>query len=260
MSAAERGACDSLSFQVSQSDAWEVGLACGGEIHVWVESITPARAALLDELIDLVHRRLPVTWTRRLGDVGKLVPPDAEWHFGHHSGWLDPAGTQTHFAQGFPPSPLLYIVGAVHIAQLLAPMASLAGLDVRVLDHRRGFATSARFPNSTLLVQRPWRALRDARLDEYTAVVTLTHHPSIDDPALVEALTSSAFYVAALGSRKTQAQRLQRLADLGVDPCGLARLHGPAGLDLGATSPGEIAVSVLAQLVAALRGGSALTV
>lgn len=259
VSASAQGMTLPLHFNVSQAAAWEVGLACGGEIDVWVEPLSSLRLALLAELVELMQQRRPVAWVRRLGDVGELTPPDPLWGFTQGGGWMGGSAADPTFTQGFLPSPQLYIVGAVHIAQLLAPMAALAGIDACVVDHRRGFATQTRFPDTPLVVERPWRALREARLDEHSAVVTLTHHPDIDDPALVEALRSPAFYVAALGSRKTQAQRLQRLADFGVDEGGLARLHGPAGLDLGATSPGEIAVAVLAQLVAALRGGSVLT-
>jgi xanthine dehydrogenase accessory factor len=158
------------------------------------------------------------------------------------------------FVQARVPDPRLIIVGAVHIAQALAPMAALAGYHVIVIDPRRAFATTERFPGVTLRHDWPDEALDAIRLDERSAVVTLTHDPKIDDPALDRALRSRAFYIGALGSKKTHAARLHRLSEAGFDEAALARIHGPAGLAIGAKSPAEIAVSVLAQLTAARHG------
>jgi xanthine dehydrogenase accessory factor len=157
------------------------------------------------------------------------------------------------FLRPFNPPLRLMIVGAVHIAQSLAPMAALCGYAVTVTDPRRAWATEARFPAVDLVRGWPEDLLKRDPPDRRTAVVVLTHDPKIDDPALVEALRSEAFYVAALGSRKTHAGRVERLLPLlGEEP--LARLAAPAGLDIGAISPAEIAVSVLAQMTLALRG------
>ena len=158
------------------------------------------------------------------------------------------------FVQARVPDPRVIIVGAVHITQALAPMAALAGYDVIVVDPRRAFATAERFPGMTLRHDWPDEALDAIRLDERSAVVTLTHDPKIDDPALDRALRSRAFYIGALGSKKTHAARLHRLSEAGFDEAALARIHGPAGLAIGAKSPAEIAVSVLAQLTAARHG------
>jgi xanthine dehydrogenase accessory factor len=158
------------------------------------------------------------------------------------------------FVQARVPSPRLVIVGAVHITQALAPMAALAGYEVIVIDPRRAFATEARFPGMVLRHDWPDEALDELGLDARSAVVTLTHDPKIDDPALDRALKSPAFYIGALGSKKTHAGRLQRLSEAGFDGAALARIHGPAGLSIGAKSPAEIAVSVLAQLTAARHG------
>jgi xanthine dehydrogenase accessory factor len=158
------------------------------------------------------------------------------------------------FVQARVPDPRLIIVGAVHITQALAPMAALAGYDVIVVDPRSAFATAERFPGVTLRHDWPDEALDAIRLDESSAVVTLTHDPKIDDPALDRALRSRAFYIGALGSKKTHAARLHRLSEAGFDEVALARIHGPAGLAIGAKSPAEIAVSVLAQLTAARHG------
>jgi xanthine dehydrogenase accessory factor len=158
------------------------------------------------------------------------------------------------FVQARVPSPRLVIGGAVHITQALAPMAALAGYEVIVVDPRRAFATAERFPGLTLRHDWPDEAIDAIRLDESSAVVTLTHDPKLDDPALDRALQSKAFYIGSLGSKKTHAARLQRLSEAGFDQAALARIHGPAGLAIGAKSPAEIAVSVLAQLTAARHG------
>lgn len=152
-----------------------------------------------------------------------------------------------------PPLRLL-LVGAVHIAHPLAAMAQLAGFAVTIVDPRRAFATPERFPGLELVVRWPDEALRALAPDARTAVVTLTHDPKLDDPALEVALATPAFYLGCLGSRKTHATRLERLRAAGFAEDALGRLHGPVGLAIGARSPAEIAVSILAQIVAALRG------
>lgn len=157
------------------------------------------------------------------------------------------------FVQVHNPAPRLIIVGAVHISQTLAPMAAMAGYAVTVVDPRRSFATEDRFPGVTLSGDWPDEAMERLAPDVRTAVVTLTHDPKLDDPALSAALRSPAFYIGALGSKKTHGARLGRLTRAGFSESDLARIHGPAGLDIGAKSPAEIAVSVLAQLTAARR-------
>ena len=158
------------------------------------------------------------------------------------------------FVQARVPDPRLVIVGAVHITQALAPMAALAGYEVIVVDPRRAFATAERFPGMTLRHDWPDEALDEIKLDARSAVVTLTHDPKLDDPALDRALRSHAFYIGSLGSKKTHAARLHRLSEAGFDEAALARIHGPAGLAIGAKSPAEIAISVLAQMTAARHG------
>ena len=157
------------------------------------------------------------------------------------------------FLQVFNPPLRLMVIGAVHIAQALAPMASLAGYHVTVVDPRRAFATDSRFPDVAMTQDWPDEAMTALAPDRRTAVVALTHDPKLDDPGLDVALRSEAFYIAALGSRRTHAGRLERLAELGHDAATLARIHGPAGLDIGAVSPAEIAVSVMAEMTRALR-------
>ena len=149
--------------------------------------------------------------------------------------------------------PRLIVVGAVHIAQALVPMARIAGFEVTVLDPREGFATADRFPGAALVKEWPDDVMRALRPDDRTGVVALTHDPKIDDPALIAALRSGAFYIGALGSRKTQGARRERLAALGFAAADLERIHGPVGLPIGARTPEEIAVAVLAQVIEALR-------
>ncbi len=157
------------------------------------------------------------------------------------------------FIQIFNPPLRLIVVGAVHIAQTLVPMASLTGYDVTVVDPRRAFASDARFPGVEVRTDWPDEALEELKPDARTAVVTLTHDPKLDDPALDLALRSDAFYIAALGSKRTHAGRLERLGALGHDQSTLARIHGPAGLEIGAVSPAEIALSVMAEMTRVLR-------
>ena len=147
----------------------------------------------------------------------------------------------------------MIIVGAVHIAQPLARMASLAGYDVTVVDPRRSFATDDRFPDVTLMGGWPDEAMNELHPDRRTAVVTLTHDPKLDDPALVVALRSEAFYIGSLGSRRTHAARLDRLREEGFGDIEMARIHGPVGISIGAKLPSEIAVSILAQVTDVLR-------
>jgi xanthine dehydrogenase accessory factor len=157
------------------------------------------------------------------------------------------------FIQVFNPPLRLMVIGAVHIAQSLVPIASLAGYDVTVIDPRRAFASDARFPGVNVRQDWPDEALEELQPDARTAVVTLTHDPKLDDPALDVALRSDAFYIAALGSRRTHAARLERLGALGHDAPTLGRIHGPAGLPIGAVSPAEVAIAVVAEMTRVLR-------
>lgn len=160
------------------------------------------------------------------------------------------------FVQVHNPPPRLIIVGAVHIAQALAPMAAIANYEVSIIDPRGAFATAARFPGVYLNDDWPDEAMLALAPDTQTAVVTLTHDPKLDDPALMVALRSAAFYITSLGSRRTQAKRVERLTAAGMEAENLGRLHAPAGLDIGAKSPAEIAVSIMAQMTAARHSRS----
>ncbi|WP_454018354.1 XdhC family protein [Azospirillum sp. Marseille-Q6669] len=161
------------------------------------------------------------------------------------------------FVQTHNPPLRLLVVGAVHIAQALAPLAALTGYAVTVIDPRGSFATESRFPGVSLHDAWPDEALSALAIDNRTAVVTLTHDPKLDDPALLVALRSPAFYVGSLGSKRTHAKRLERLKERGMTDAELARIHAPVGLDIGAVTPAEIALSVMAQITAVRRKAGA---
>jgi xanthine dehydrogenase accessory factor len=151
------------------------------------------------------------------------------------------------------PPPRLVVIGAVHISQALAPMAKLAGFDLTIVDPRTAFATPERFAGVPLIAEWPEDALPRLHLDAFTGLVALTHDPKIDDGAIVAALRAGCFYVGALGSRKTHGRRIERLRQAGVEEAGLARIRAPIGMPIGAQSPAEIAVAILAEIIATLR-------
>jgi xanthine dehydrogenase accessory factor len=199
----------------------------------------------------------------RLPDGAQVIVPDPEYPdlaaparqalLAEKSGTVM-VGNATWFLQAYNPPARLVIVGAVHIAQALVPLAAQLAYGIVVVDPRRAFATDERFPNVTVSSDWPDDAMDALRPDQRTAVVTLTHDPKLDDPALDRALKSEAFFIGALGSRKTHAARLQRLRELGHDETSLARIRGPVGLNIAAVSAPEIALSILAQIVAVRRG------
>jgi len=163
-------------------------------------------------------------------------------------------GNEEWFLHAYNPPMRLIIVGAVHIAQALVPIAAQLGLAMVVVDPRRSFASDERFPNVSISTEWPDDALDALAPDSRSAVVTLTHDPKLDDPALDRALRSKAFYIGALGSRRTHAARLGRLRELGHDDAAMARIRGPVGLNIEAVTAPEIALSILAELVGVHRG------
>jgi xanthine dehydrogenase accessory factor len=261
------GAPRPLEFGVTDERAWEVGLACGGSIQLWVERVD--RELLARVLADLRAKRPAVLATSLETGRSTLLHPfdpsepgDVVLRDAARAAAVADRAGPIETAEGtvllrvFNPPVRVVIVGAVHIAQALAPMVQLCGHDVLVVDPRRSWATPERFRGVPLVAAWPGGALAGA-LDRRTALVALTHDPKIDDPALAAGLRSEAFYLGALGSKKTQAARRERLAAMGFDAAALSRIHGPVGLGIGARSPGEIAVSVLAEVVARLRGADA---
>jgi xanthine dehydrogenase accessory factor len=176
-----------------------------------------------------------VSAARRAMDIGKSETVDI--------------GGAKIFLNVYVPPPRLIIVGAVHIAQSLAPMAAMLEFDVTVVDPRGAWATTQRFPGVKVIKDWADEAFQSMGLDVSTAVVTLTHDPKLDDPALESALKSDVFYIGALGSKRTHAKRKERLAEVGITDEMFARIHGPVGLNIGAKSPAEIAVSILGQII-----------
>jgi LAO/AO transport system ATPase len=250
-----------LEFGVSDARAWEVGLACGGKVQVYVQRV---EADIFDPLMAERAARRAVAVVTRLADGAQALIGD-----GAVSGGLtlsdeqraeaaqllrsDKCGVLASsdgalFARSYAQAPRMVIVGAVHVTQALAPMAAMAGFAVTVVDPRRAFATAERLPGVTVSTEWPDEALARLAPDAQTAVVTLSHDPKLDDPALIAALKSQSFYIGALGSKRTHAARVERLTAEGLGT-ELHRIHAPVGLDLGGRSPAEIAVSILAQVI-----------
>jgi len=212
------------------------------------------RAAILVTGLDDGSHRLVMRGDVASGDLvsGDLGAAIGKAFLTGKSGVVEADGARV-FLNVHLPAPRMVIIGAVHISQALAPMAAMTGFDVRVIDPRTAFATEDRFAGVDLVADWPEDALRDRPLDAFTALVAVTHDPKIDDWPLVSALDAGAFYVGALGSRKTHAKRVERLAQAGLSQEQIARIAAPIGLDIGAQSPEEIAVAILAQTIAALR-------
>ena len=252
--AIQSGRPEVLEFGVADEEAFAVGLACGGTIRVLVEPVAAMGEDRLAAIVQARSERRSVGYRVNLSSWERSVlsPSDAADRF-----LSDRSGTDGDVLTVIHSAPLrLVVVGAVHIAQPLVQMARLAGFDPVVIDPREAFASEARFPETDLRTGWPDEEMTTVAPDHRTAVVTLTHDPKLDDPALRVALASDAFYVGALGSTRTHAKRLTRLGEAGLGDQ-VHRLHAPVGLDIGAASPAEIAVSILAEIVGVLRGGSA---
>ncbi|HET8542033.1 MAG TPA: XdhC/CoxI family protein [Anaeromyxobacter sp.] len=254
-----------LAFGVPDERAFAVGLACGGTIRVHVQRL--GADAPLAPLLSAIAARRPVVLATDLARGGlRLLDPLAAdaaapaelaaaaraFAERDEAGTVDVTGG-AWFLRPFQPAIRVVVCGAVHVAQPLVPMIRLAGWDAVLIDPRPAFATGERFPGARIVCAWPGEALAEIGLDRRAAVVTLTHDPKLDDPALAAALRSEAFYVGALGSRKTQAARAERLRAMGLADAEVARIHAPVGLPIGARSAAEIAVSIVAEIVAALR-------
>ena len=255
LEAIEDGAARMLEYGVADGDAFAVGLACGGTIRVLVQPVGGALPkGVLADLVEVRGARRP---------AALVSPPDSPPRLelsGHEDRFrMDRSGfaeDEATFVAIHNPPLRLIVVGAVHIAQALVPMARQVGYDPVVIDPRTAFASADRFPGVTLLDEWPDDGVRALGLDARTALVLLTHDPKLDDPALAEALRSDVFYIGALGSSRTHAKRLERMAEAGFSQADLARIHGPVGLDIGAAGPAEIALSILAQMTQVLRRGA----
>jgi len=263
--AMEEGTCRLLEFGVSDDDAFAVGLACGGTIRVFVEPVgigegvplatlralvearaERARTVLATDLETRERRILALCDDDALTDAARLAAD------GDRSGFAEVEGRRWFLSVHNPPLRMA-IVGAAHIAQPLSRMAAMTGFDVTVIDPRESFSSEARFPGMALSRDWPDAAMGDFAPDTRSAVVCLSHDPKIDDPGLHVALRSQAFYIGALGSKRTSAKRADRLTETGFTGEQIARIDAPVGLDIGAKSPAEIAVSIMARIVESLR-------
>ncbi len=265
-----------LKFGVADETAWQVGLACGGRIEVFVQALDPeifdlwkARllsnrpfsvASLIDGPAGLLGKAMLVSQdsvqlslgqgldelciekSRLALAEGRSQPVELAWQ----------AGSARVFVEVVKPTPTLIMVGGVHIAIALTALAKTLGFHTLVIDPRRAFGNAARFPDVDRLIQSwPEEAFSQIEISSSDAVVMLTHDPKIDDPALKRVLNSPAFYIGALGSRATHAKRRRRLLANGVTSAQMERLHAPIGLDIGAESPEEVALAIIAEIVTA---------
>ena len=243
-----------LDYGVSDDEAFAVGLACGGQIKVLVEPVGAViPAALLDDLVALRARGEPVAYVTQLSAPAPRLAGRAEFpdRFRMDQSGIEEDG-DTFVAVHNPPLRMI-IVGAVHIAQHLVPMARACGYAPIVVDPRPAFASPDRFADARIVDDWPDAAMQALAPDMRSAVVTLTHDPKLDDPAIRAALASEAFYIGCLGSTRTHAKRVARLEEAGFAPDQIARLHAPVGLDIGGRHPAEIAVSIMAEVTQVLR-------
>lgn len=240
-----------LEFGVSDDEAFAVGLACGGRIKVWVEPVA-AMGALLEEVVVARAERRAVAYCVNVETGAREVV-----HDGHEDRLrADKSGMDGDvFVHIHNPRLRMIVVGAVHIAQALVPMARMAGYDPVIVDPRPAFGAQARFPGETIVEDWPDEALDALGLDSRTCVVTLTHDPKLDDPAIERTLRSDAFYLGCLGSKRTHSKRVARLEEAGFSDAEIGLIHAPVGLPIGGRGPGEIAVSIMAQVTQVLRQG-----
>lgn len=254
LEAMEDGQARLLEYGVSDDEAFAVGLACGGRIRVMVEPVGGAMPVdVLEGLVTAREDRRAVGYVVDLDGNARILSGDFADRFRLDRSGVEPDG-RTFVAVHNPPLRMI-VVGGVHIAQHLLPMARACGYDPLLVDPRPAFGSPERFPDVTIADDWPDDALANAGLDARTAVVTLTHDPKLDDPAIRAALTTPVFYIGCLGSTRTHAKRVARLQDAGFDATQIARLHAPVGLDIGGRSPAEIAVSIMAQITQRLRKG-----
>lgn len=259
LDALENGQSRVLEYGVTDDDAFAVGLACGGTIRIMVEPIDtgngPGRA-IIQELVrertarnPMVYAVNPVTWDRRFVAGDDVLREAAEAAL-----VSDKSGFEGDWFLGVHNPPLrMIVVGAVHIAQPLLIMAREAGYDPYLIDPREAFGAAHRFPDQAISNDWPDEAIEAYGIDARTALITLSHDPKIDDPALVTALGSDAFYIGALGSKRTHAKRVSRLEEADIAPTDIAKIHSPIGADIGSKSPAEIAISIMAEVTERLR-------
>jgi xanthine dehydrogenase accessory factor len=252
-----------LTFGVADETAWQVGLPCGGQIKVFLERLDKASGPpLLDRAIDARSSRRGLLIKTRLNNGQREFfereddrgDDMVRQHLASGESELQETPDGEIFLHALLPSARVLVIGATHIGQILAQLVKLAGYEVTVIDPRTAFAAETRFPGIRLDTELPQDTIPKIGLDAYTAVVALAHVGHIDDEALKLAMRSECFYVGALGSKRNHAKRMQRLKEAGFSDAEIGRINSPIGINIGAQSPPEIAIAIMAQLVLALRG------
>jgi xanthine dehydrogenase accessory factor len=250
-----------LEFGVADETAWQVGLPCGGQIKVFVERLEKSEGLpLITRALDARTNRRGLVVRTRLADGSHELfgrddkNADASIKERFDSGESELAENGEVFLHAMVPPARVLIIGATHIGQILAQLVKIAGYEVMVIDPRTAFAAEARFPGIRLDTEWPQDTIPKIGLDPYSAVVALAHVGHIDDEALKLAMRSDCFYVGALGSRRNHAKRTERLKEAGFSEEEVKRIHSPIGVNIGAQSPQEIAISIMAELILALRG------
>jgi xanthine dehydrogenase accessory factor len=251
-----------LDFGVADETAWQVGLPCGGQIRVFLERVDKSQAPVIARALEARSRRHGLLVRTRLSDGQREIftreeakaDAEARQHLDSGESELLTTPQGEVFLHALVPPARVLIIGATHIGQILAQLVKIAGYEVVVIDPRTAFAAEARFPGIRLDTEWPQDTLPKIGLDDYTAVVALAHVGHIDDEALKLAMRSKCFYVGALGSQRNHAKRTQRLKDAGFSAEEIKRIHSPVGINIGAQSPQEIAIAIMAELVLALRG------
>ena len=252
-----------LTFGVADETAWQVGLPCGGQIKVFLERLDAANGPLLlDRALQARSNRRGLLVKTRLNDGRRefferddqKIDEEARQRFASGDSELQETPDGEVFLHAMVPPARVLIIGATHIGQILAQLVQLAGYEVTVIDPRTAFAAETRFPGIRLDTEWPQDTIPKIGLDPYTAVVALAHVGHIDDEALKLAMRSECFYVGALGSKRNHAKRMQRLKEAGFSDAEIGRINSPIGINIGAQSPPEIAIAIMAQLVLALRG------
>ena len=229
-------------YGISNDMAWEVGLACGGELKVLIQPLQ-IEDKIIFSIVERIRKRevikLKINTKSGLRTIDKSISQQSS-SFNQ---------LMNEFIHIIDPKPRLFIIGAVHIAQELVKLATIADFEITLIDPRDHFATKKRFPNCQIINDWPDNALSKFKFDKATHLVTLTHDPKIDDPALIYSLKKNIGYVGSLGSKKTHQKRCERLSLLGFNQNDLNKIHGPIGLDIKAKNPAEIAISILGEII-----------
>ena len=258
------GRVKTMEFGVADETAWSVGLPCGGRIKVFVERLErdTGGLGLLEKAVEARAGRKGLVLATRLADGSRQIyqrgdrniPEDIASRFWSGKSTLTTGPDGDVFVQAVVPPARIIAIGATHITQLLAQFAKVAGYEIIVIDPRTAFATPERFPGVNVVAEWPQDAIPKLGLDPYTALAVLAHVSHIDDEALKAALRSDCLYIGALGSSRNHAKRRERLAAAGFTDAEMARIKSPIGLSINAQSPAEIALSVMAEVVSAVRG------